>query len=381
MDVSAAYPIAMTVLVPVFSAVSCGILALFSLPDSLTPAEKKLKRVLLVYLSLSALGWYTFFCYEFQPGLFVLLNTVCLLGFVLPSIFFYRVIRYLTRLGLPERFPPWHYLAPGVLAGVMLGWSLFVPGEVQLEIVTGKALVTPPGYGAYTRFFTIKPLARVIFGLVYYALTIGVLVRYYKKMSERDTLARAPARWVIFLVAISVASLLSSLLPTFMPRGKILYSIWTSVVTLSIAAQHVLLTYHVIRREYVLYAVPEPEGKVPGDAAEKTPRRQHSGSMSRLRLETYFVKEKPYLNPGYKITDLVEALDVNRTVISEFINREYGMNFNRYLNHWRLREVERLRSLPGNEGKSESALVKQAGFGEYRQYTRALAAGREGGEP
>ena len=34
----------------------------------------------------------------------------------------------------------------------------------------------------------------------------------------------------------------------------------------------------------------------------------------------------------------------NRTYISAFINREYGVNFNRFINNYRLKEVERLRS-------------------------------------
>ena len=46
------------------------------------------------------------------------------------------------------------------------------------------------------------------------------------------------------------------------------------------------------------------------------------------------------------MTDLVEDLDVNRTVLSAFINQTYGMNFNRYLNRFRLRELDRLRSHP-----------------------------------
>ena len=49
------------------------------------------------------------------------------------------------------------------------------------------------------------------------------------------------------------------------------------------------------------------------------------------------------------MTDLVEDLDVNRTVLSAFINQTYSMNFNRYLNRFRLRELDRLRSHPANQ--------------------------------
>jgi len=77
------------------------------------------------------------------------------------------------------------------------------------------------------------------------------------------------------------------------------------------------------------------------------------------------------------MTDLVEDLDVNRTVLSAFINQTYGMNFNRYLNRFRLRELDRLRLRPANQGKSVSSLIGQVGFKDFRTYSRAVATERE----
>ena len=228
-----------------------------SLRDCLSEEERKLKKIMLVYLSLSGVGWYMTFCYEFHPELFTCLNVPCLLSFVLPSIFFYRIIRYLTRLGKPERFSQLHYLLPGLLAAVLLLWSLFVPMDVQIQIVKGKALFLPEGYESYAHFFTSKPLLRVIFGLAYYLFTIAVLIQYYKKSNGKRSPVRRTAGWVIFLVGISIASLLSSLLPTFMPRATILHSLWTFLAASAMAFQHVLLSYHIIRRKYRLYTMPE----------------------------------------------------------------------------------------------------------------------------
>ena len=88
-------------------------------------------------------------------------------------------------------------------------------------------------------------------------------------------------------------------------------------------------------------------------------------------MEEWFRNEKPYLHPGFKITDLVEAMDVNRTTLSSFINKTYGVNFNRYVNRLRIDELRRLQSLPGNENESAASLCRQAGFGEVKQYYRA----------
>lgn len=73
--------------------------------------------------------------------------------------------------------------------------------------------------------FTLKPLLRVVFGLLYYILTLALLVSYYKRARGKDTLVRGPAGWVIFLVGVSIASLLSSVLPTFIPRSRFYYSL------------------------------------------------------------------------------------------------------------------------------------------------------------
>lgn len=398
MDITATYTTILTPLIPFLSAIACGTLVTFSLQDCLKRDERKLKRIVLFYFTMSSIGWSVMLCYEFSPILFVWLNVVCLASFMLPAIFFYRIIRFLTRLGQPEDFPVLHYLLPGALLAVMLIWSLFVPFDVQLLIVKGKAQVFPAGYEAFARFFTIKPLLRVIFGLVYYLLVILLLVGYYKRASGSKHLLHKPAKWVLFLVGISLASLFSSVLPTFMPRGEILYSIWTFMVALSIAAQHVLLAYHIIRRDYLPYIIyekkqeqpkvtkeqskvtkeqPQPTQKQPKETEEKLSRRQHSGKLNRRRFESFIRRNKPYLNPDYKITDLVEDMDVNRTTLSSFINRTYGMNFNRYLNRLRLQELDKLRSQPDSQGKSISSLIDKVGFKDFRNYSRAIATERK----
>ena len=395
MDISATYITAIIPLIPFFSAIASGILVVFSLQDCLKWEERRLKRIVLFYFSISGIGWFVTLCYAFSPVLFTWLNVVCLLTFILPAIFFYRIIRFLTRLGKPENFSMLHYLLPGILVIVTLVWSFFVPFSVQLEIVTGKAEIYPAGYEGFTRFYTLKPLFRVIFGLIYYLLAIGVLAGYYKRATGNKAIVHKPANWVLFLVGVSLASLFSSVLPTFiMKRVEFYSSIWTLIVALSIAMQHVLLAYHIMRRDYVPYIITEKAPKQPKvtkehaqqieeqavEIKEKAPRKQHSGKLNRRTFESFIRNEKPYLNPDYKITNLVEDMDINRTALSAFINRTYGMNFNRYLNRLRLKELEKLRSQPAGKGKSISSLLDKVGFKDFRNYSRAAAAEREAAE-
>ena len=81
--------------------------------------------------------------------------------------------------------------------------------------------------------------------------------------------------------------------------------------------------------------------------------------------------EKPYLKPELKISDLTGGLQTNRTYLSTFINRTYGMNFNAYINDCRLREMESLLADSTYAGECMTELAIRAGFGCYHSYRRA----------
>lgn len=91
------------------------------------------------------------------------------------------------------------------------------------------------------------------------------------------------------------------------------------------------------------------------------------------RVEKYLEDKKPYLNPEFKITDMAKDLFSNRTYISAFINREYEVNFNRFINNYRLKEVERLQAeaVQRKQKISLMEIVIHAGFSNYRSYFRA----------
>lgn len=92
--------------------------------------------------------------------------------------------------------------------------------------------------------------------------------------------------------------------------------------------------------------------------------------VTRKHFERYLRDKKPYLNPNLRITELAAGLNTNRTYISSFIKKEYGMNFCRFINRCRLQELDRLRLQPSNAKKTNIDLVLMAGFSNYRSYLR-----------
>ena len=69
---------------------------------------------------------------------------------------------------------------------------------------------------------------------------------------------------------------------------------------------------------------------------------------------------------------MAEAMGVNRTVMSNFINQTYGMNFKRYLNLCRIKEYHTLIVHPSNERKSPYQVMAMAGFKDPRHFQRAI---------
>lgn len=101
------------------------------------------------------------------------------------------------------------------------------------------------------------------------------------------------------------------------------------------------------------------------------------GNLDKESLEEYMTKNKPYLNPKLKITDLIHPLCTNRTYLSSFINKTYGVNFNRFINQYRLKEVEQMVEDPIYSNYSKLGLIIKAGFTNYQAYLRIRKRERE----
>ena len=79
------------------------------------------------------------------------------------------------------------------------------------------------------------------------------------------------------------------------------------------------------------------------------------------RLEQYFETGKPYLNKKISIKDGARRLFTNKTYLSKVINENMGVNFNQYVNAYRMKEVDKLLKEDSHIGMKE--LCDKAGFG------------------
>lgn len=90
------------------------------------------------------------------------------------------------------------------------------------------------------------------------------------------------------------------------------------------------------------------------------------------RVESYILKEKPYLDPALKIGDLAEALDMTKHELSKVLNHAFGKNFFDYLNAHRIREFIALRNSPRHAHLHLLDLAYQSGFNSRTAFNRAF---------
>ncbi len=383
--------------IPCFSAIMWLSMLLIARYDSYTLLERSIKHTLLWFYGLSVFVWLSFYIYNYLPAGFVYIGSFTYVAALWMMVSYYRYICQLTSPDIREYGFVWHYLIAAVIPGGLLVCSFFVPFDVQLELVTGRGNWVR-GYEAYSFLFLSKPMLLGIYGLAYSITSALALFIYYAEAKKKEDAPIRLTRWVMLLIGITLTLLVFALFMFLVPRSELtIVGGFIALIVLS-CAQHIVLGYNVIRRNFLLYLVKVKEAEEEHIKAPESPlpaKREYkrtsevrlsregklvSTPLTRKRFEGYIQTHKPHLNPKLKITDLTVPLKVNRTVLSNFVNQTYGFNFNRYINHLRLKEVERLQKMPSNVNIELSKLIVMAGFSDIRHYQRALDMKQEQAE-
>lgn len=80
------------------------------------------------------------------------------------------------------------------------------------------------------------------------------------------------------------------------------------------------------------------------------------------KLATYFNEEKPYLDVSLSLSTISEILEISTNKASFLINEVIGMNFNEYVNSYRLRHFKNIALLPENDNITLLGLAFESGF-------------------
>jgi len=90
------------------------------------------------------------------------------------------------------------------------------------------------------------------------------------------------------------------------------------------------------------------------------------------RLIALVEHDKVFLQPSLSLNKLAQMLGTNRTYLSNAINKEFGLNFNSYLNTLRIQESILVISKGGAESNNIALLAAASGFGNRTSFTEAF---------
>ena len=90
------------------------------------------------------------------------------------------------------------------------------------------------------------------------------------------------------------------------------------------------------------------------------------------QLIQLFEDIKVYKNSELRITTVSESLQTNRTYISKLINEEFQMNFNEFVNKYRIDEAKKLLSENNLDVFTMEHIAERSGFGSVNSFTRVF---------
>jgi len=116
-----------------------------------------------------------------------------------------------------------------------------------------------------------------------------------------------------------------------------------------------------------IYVLIEPT-LIPENAEPVSLVKRQRTKMEWSGLKDQIISKKYYLKSGINIEDIAELLNIGRTTLSTFINREEGLNFNTWINTLRIEKAKEL--LIQNPDEPLSTISEKVGYSEQANFSR-----------
>jgi AraC-like DNA-binding protein len=90
------------------------------------------------------------------------------------------------------------------------------------------------------------------------------------------------------------------------------------------------------------------------------------------KLNYFLTTEMSYLKHGYTLKELAEKIDIPLHHLSAFINQHYGMNFNDFINQYRV--IHSIKKIINGEWKYKTleAIAEESGFNNRNTFRMAF---------
>lgn len=108
------------------------------------------------------------------------------------------------------------------------------------------------------------------------------------------------------------------------------------------------------------------------DETNKKPELLNDKEFLKRKLEQLFTEQEIFKNQELRITHVVDLLKTNRTYVSNLINEEYNMNFNEFVNKFRVEAACKLLLDKNREKFTLEHIAERSGFGSVSSFSRVF---------
>jgi AraC-like DNA-binding protein len=346
--------------IPFVAAVVCFAITALDTPRVDHPARRRIHRQALWSYGIFSLCWLLIVARIAAPRLYVFVTPLFVPLVMAAYVLIYRMVRTATDEGDDRPLAREHFMVPALIFVVLGTVWMTEPMDLIVAAVDSSPNRNLAGFIIIGICFA--------YSMVYPAAALSRIARFRRRHRQRGcphdrVLARLFRAIAIEMVVMPVP--IFGMVLGLAPFTRWGWWVWI-VAVLPSRVIYVISCLDMISGNYMVVETESPKPPVQPSAVP-------SHRLGRERVDAYFDTKKPWLNPAYRISDMAEDLYSNRAYVSSFINSEYGMNFSRFVNGFRLREVERLK-IEARQKKQHVPmlqLVLNAGFSSYRSYLRA----------
>jgi ligand-binding sensor domain-containing protein/AraC-like DNA-binding protein len=150
-----------------------------------------------------------------------------------------------------------------------------------------------------------------------------------------------------------------------MPAHEVLLLILTGLLAVMLVAVMRLIDRRAKEREMLRIFKDDERYKTSGMKPKAV--RKHM-----LELLTLMDEEKPYLDPDMSVAKLAQRLELPKEHISQIINQRFYMNFNQFLNKYRIEEAKKLLRDPRQKDFVVLKIAYDVGFNSKSTFNTAF---------
>ncbi len=295
-----------------------------------------------------------------RPGEFPMLNWLTYLVALGFWLLLYRVFFEQTKVDPRERFPVQSYAAAIVPPLALLIATAPVPVEMQAQ-ATRNLFITSTDFPVFAMLTNTKETVLTLVAL-WVAYSILTRLKRLRGVHEDD---RAAGRLKAYAVLMALPPLFTLACAISRWASGYPLQLFLNASALSFSVLMLYLGYNMLTQAHPVVRLTAADGdQQAGNNADEL----LAPALTREYIDQYMRTRKPHLDPNANIIELAKDMGFNRTYISGFINREFGVNFRSFLNTYRLEEFEALSELRPELSRHERASM--AGFGSYDSYVR-----------